>query len=158
MTPLDICNQALAHLGEPPIRGIDPSGTLAQRMCYMHYHPTRRDELCSGRYAFSERKAVLINHGRGFRIPDDCIRVRGLRDVEMDGRTITACSGGEVSPDGKLMMLRYTADVENPDEFSDEFVHRFALRLALRMSVALTINPSIKDEIREKLDEKEIAI
>ncbi|MDO4222171.1 MAG: hypothetical protein Q4C88_08645 [Akkermansia sp.] len=158
MTPLDICNQALAHLGESPIRSIDPSGTLPQRCCYRWYHPTRREELCCGQYAFSERKSILINHGRGFRVPDDCIRLRGLRDVEMDGRTITACNGGEISPDGKLMVLRYTADVENTDEFSDEFVRRFALRLALRMCMTLTESPSIKDEIREKLNETEMAV
>lgn len=158
MTALDICNQALAHLGVSPISGIDPSGTPPQRCCYRWYHPTRRELLCSEQYSFSERKAVLINHGRGFRVPDDCIRVRGLRDVKWDGRTITACSGGDVSPDGKLMVLRYTADVENPDEFSDEFVHRFALRLALGMCMALTGDHDKEDEIREKLYEKEMAV
>lgn len=158
MTALDICNQALAHLGEPPIRGIDPSGTLPQRLCYMHYHPARRETLCSGQYGFAEHKSILINHGRGFRIPDDCIRTRGVRDVKMDGRTIIECNGGEISPDGKLMLLRYTADVENPDEFSDEFVHRFALRLALSMCMALTRSKKMEDELSEKLYGKEMAV
>lgn len=158
MTALDICNQALAHLGEPPIRGIDPSGTLPQRLCYMHYHPARRETLCGGQYGFAEHKSILINHGRGFRIPDECIRTRGLRDVKMDGRTIIECNGGEISPDGKLMLLRYTADIEDPATFSAEFIREFTLRLALRMCMALTGSQSIENKIREKLNEKEMAI
>lgn len=45
-TVLDICNLALSRLGESPIPALDPNGSLPARLCYMHYHPVRREVLC----------------------------------------------------------------------------------------------------------------
>lgn len=49
LTALDICNMALGKLGESPLPAIDSNGTLPSRLCYMHYHPARREVLCATR-------------------------------------------------------------------------------------------------------------
>lgn len=56
---LGICNLALSKLGESPISAIDANGSPAARMCYLHYHPVRREVLMSHRWTFATRLVTL---------------------------------------------------------------------------------------------------
>ena len=59
LTPLDICNLALSRLGESPIPELYANGSLPSRMCYMHYHPVRREVLCANRWSFATVRTTL---------------------------------------------------------------------------------------------------
>ena len=56
---LGICNLALSKLGESPISAIDANGSPAARMCYLHYHPVRREVLMAHRWTFATRLVTL---------------------------------------------------------------------------------------------------
>ncbi len=58
MIPLELCQMALAHLGEARITSLDDT-TAAARACNLHYKPTRREVLRSHRWNFALARAVL---------------------------------------------------------------------------------------------------
>ena len=109
LTALDICNLALSRLGESPITAIDPNGKLPARLCYMHYHPVRREVLCAHRWSFATTAATLqssettvtdIRQQLSHSLPKDCLRVLGVssRSWTLRGRSI-------YSPEPSLRVL-----------------------------------------------------
>ena len=136
LTALDVCNMALSKLGESPIPGIDPNGTLPARMCYMHYHPVRREVLCACRWSFAvvsttlhsaEHTAANGTVSLPHTLPTDCLRVLevGSHGWTLRGRTVF-CPAAEVR-------LLYTTDFENVAEFDPLFTEAFATRLACKL-------------------------
>lgn len=137
---LDICNAALARLGEPPIHGIDINGTLPQRMCAMHYHPTRREVLCVNPWDFATRETTLhtlcikeAGYARSVphTLPQDCLRVLEVRPEQytLSGRSIF-CQGDEAQ-------LRYITDEEDVKKFDARFTEAFIVRLACKLCIPL---------------------
>lgn len=58
MTQLELCNVALAHLGEARITAL-ADDTAAARACSLHYGPTRDEVLRSHRWNFAITRAIL---------------------------------------------------------------------------------------------------
>lgn len=58
MTKIELCNVALAHLGEARITTIADE-TASARACALHYEPTRKEVLRSHRWNFAISRAVL---------------------------------------------------------------------------------------------------
>lgn len=139
-TALDICNAALARLGEPPIPGIDINGTLPQRMCAMHYHPTRREVLCVNPWDFAIRITTLhalcgkdaahadsVPHP----LPQDCLRVLEVRPEQYTlSERFIFCKGEEAK-------IRYIADEEDVKKFDTRFKEAFVVRLACKLCIPL---------------------
>lgn len=153
LTALDICNLALSKLGESPLRGIDPNGTLASRLCYMHYHPVRREVLCANRWSFAtvcttltsreeagEDSSVNLPHT----LPADCLRVL---DVGSPGWTLR---GRSVYCPAASVRVRYIADAERVEDFDPLFIEAVATRLAMKLCIPLinstTAHRSLADE------------
>lgn len=136
-TPLDICNLALAKLGEAPIYAMTLNGTPAQRLCYMHYHPTRREVLCACRWKFAMHTVTLkcetsFEGEYGYSLPLECLRVwePSPSDRSIRGRALF-CSEPEIT-------LVYTADEEDWTKFEPLFIEAFATRLASKICIPLT--------------------
>ena len=137
-TALDICNLALAKLGEPfPISSLNPNGTPPQRLCHMHYHPVRREVLCANRWKFAthtvKRQFETSFDGEyGYTLPLDCLRVWEPSPSEQSirGRALF-CSEPEIT-------LEYTADEEDVTKFEPIFIEAFATRLAAKICIPLT--------------------
>lgn len=152
-TALSICNLALAKLGESPISAISPSGTLAARLCYSHYHPVRRELLCSNRWTFAtglaqiqasaDSTATPARH-REHPLPDDCLRVLEVSspDWSLRGRNIY-CAEGTIE-------LLYLADVEDPLLFEPLFTEAFATRLACKLCIPLTSSTSAREALTQE--------
>lgn len=156
MTALDLCNRALQHLGEPPITGIDPNGTVPQRLCYMYYHPTRRMVLCSHPWEFAARQADLTAtqqnpfHRVAHTMPTDLLRVRDIQPHE----------GAEIRNHDRTIWHRhetihitYTADEEDLDTAPAEFIDAFTLQLALKLCIPCTNSPKQYNELRDRYNE-----
>ena len=149
---LDICNIALSKLGESPILSINANATLPQRMCYLHYHPVRREVLCVNRWSFAVKKATLHSSEQGgsaehavpHTLPTDCLRVLevGSPGWTLRGRCIF-CPAPDVT-------LRYIADIEDTSLFDPLFVEAFALRLACKMCIPLVNSTTMRQSLLEE--------
>lgn len=151
-TAVDICNLALSKLGESPIDGIDPNGTLPQRMCYLHYHPVRREVLCVNRWTFAVKHATLYSsetvdenmHAVPHTLPTDCLRVLevGTPGWTLRGRCIF-CPAEQIT-------LRYIADVEDPELFDPLFIDAFTCLLACKMCIPLINSSTVRQSLLEE--------
>lgn len=147
-TALDICNLALVMLGESPISGIDPNGYLAQRLCYMQYHPVRREVLCTHRWNFAKHETEIVSDTSIHAIPYDCLRVVNVNvpSWTLRGRNIVSYE--------KSVTLTYISDEEDVSLFEDMFVEMLATRLAMKLCIPLTNS----EEIYKNLSEKYLAL
>ena len=143
---------ALSKLGESPIGGIDANGSLPQRMCYLHYHPVRREVLCVNRWSFAVKKVTLhsgeqggsAEHAVPHTLPVDCLRVLevGTPGWTLRGRCVF-CPAQDVA-------LRYIADVEDTALFDPLFVEALALRLACKMCIPLVNSTTMRQSLLEE--------
>lgn len=152
LTALDICNLALSKLGESPLSGIDPNGTLPSRMCYMHYHPVRREVLCASRWSFAAVSTTLKNvrdaddgtTALPHTLPVDCLRVL---EVSSPGWTLR---GRTIFCPGATVQLLYTADAENVAEFDPLFCDAFATRLACKLCIPLINSSTVRQALTDE--------
>lgn len=154
ITVLDICNTALAKLGEPPLDSLDPNGCLPSRLCYMHYHPARREVLCAARWSFAVRKTTLTaaeestngTSSVAHSLPPDCLRVLEVshRQWSLRGRSIYC-------PPTSIRVY-YIADEEDPGLFDPLFTEALAVRLACKLCIPIlnstTALQALRDEYR----------
>lgn len=150
LTPLEICNLALSKLGEAPIPAIDANASPAARLCYMHYHPVRREVLCANRWSFAsvlttlysrENAAIPGSQSLSHTLPQDCLRVLEVSSPGwmLRGRCIY-CSAPAVR-------VLYIADVEDTSLFEPLFVEALATRLACKLCIPLTSSTTARQAL-----------
>ncbi len=150
---LAICNIALSKLGESPIAAIDPNGPPAARLCYMHYHPVRREVLCATRWSFATQRATLQasaaesadgTHALAHTLPADCLRV-----LDVSSPTWTLRGRRIYCPEEQLR-LTYTADIEDTTLFEPLFTEALATRLACKLCIPLTSSTTARQALTEE--------
>ena len=152
-TALDICNLALSRLGESPIAALDPNGSLPARLCYMHYHPVRREVLCAHRWSFATVRTTLTSseepvgddtHLLRHSLPPDCLRVLGVnsRSWTLRGRAV-------YTPSPRIRVL-YIADVEDTSLFEPLFIEALVLRLAWKLCIPLINSTTARQALGEE--------
>lgn len=148
-TALDICNMALAKLGEPPIAALTPYGSPAQRLCYMHYHPCRREMLCANSWTFAKRTVTLAEPEQSFAyfvhpLPTDALRCLAVSvpNWTLRGRAIWC--------EQERIRLEYIADVEDTSLFEPLFVEALATRLACKLCTPLTNSTAARALLTEE--------
>ena len=99
LTALGICNLALSKLGESPLEAIDANGSPASRMCYMHYHPVRREVLMAHRWSFATRLAQLDCSDEGV----DGSGAASQTDLEASGESSSGTPESVNPPTGALL-------------------------------------------------------
>lgn len=153
ITALDICNLALSRLGESPLERLDANGSLPSRMCYMHYHPVRREVLCTNRWSFATARTTLQSsepaagdgsHQLRHSLPPDCLRVLGVnsRNWTLRGRAVY-CPAPEIR-------LLYIADVEDTTLFEPLFIEALVLRLAWKLCIPLINSTTARQALGEE--------
>lgn len=154
LTPLDICNLALSRLGESPVTELNANGSLPSRLCYMHYHPVRREVLCAHRWSFATVRTTLCSaedtpapehtHQLRHSLPQDCLRVLGVnaRSWTLRGRAVYAPV--------KEIKLLYIADVEDTALFEPLFVDALVLRLAWKLCIPLINSTTARQALGEE--------
>jgi len=152
-TALDICNLALSKLGESPIAGIDANGNPAARLCYMHYHPARREALCANRWSFATVLADLHSAEAGSEtgipslphtLPSDCLRV-----LETDSHGWTMRGRCIFCPEQDIRIL-YIADIEDTSLFEPLFIEAFAALLACKLCIPLTSSTTARQALTDE--------
>ena len=149
---LGICNLALSKLGESPIAAIDPNGPPAARLCYMHYHPVRREVLCANSWSFASRLAELsstdsqptsdghLEHA----LPLDCLRVLRVSEPAWTLR------GRSIFCPGEKVRLLYIRDEEDTTLFEPLFIEALATRLAYKLCIPLTGSTTARQALTEE--------
>ncbi len=150
---LSICNIALSKLGESPIDAINPNGSPAARLCYMHYHPVRREVLCASRWSFATQRTILQaaageqedgNHALAHTLPPDCLRV-----LEVNSPLWTLRGRRIYCPEDTIRLL-YIADVEDTTLFEPLFTEAFATRLACKLCIPLTSSTTARQALTDE--------
>ena len=152
LTALDICNLALSKLGESPLDSIDPNGSPASRLCYMHYHPVRREVLCANRWSFATVMTELTSREDAgdsstplpHTLPSDCLRVL---DVKSPGWTLR---GRAVYCPAATVRVRYITDAEDTEHFDPLFVEAFATRLAMKLCIPLINSTTARQALADE--------
>lgn len=153
LTALDVCNLALSKLGESPLSAIDPNGGLAARLCYMHYHPVRREVLCANRWSFATVETTLTApEGSGetgsaslaHTLPSDCLRVT---KVNSPGWTLR---GRCIYCPAATIRVQYIADCEDVSTFDPLFIEAFATRLACKLCIPLINSTTARQALAEE--------
>ncbi len=149
---LSLCNIALSKLGESPIPAIDANGSPAARLCYMHYHPARREVLCAARWTFATKLAVLksseddkqgeyVTHALRHPLPADCLRVLDVAAPQwtLQERAVYCA----VSP----LKMRYIFNCEDVESFDPLFIDALATRLAEKLCIPLTASSTAREAL-----------
>lgn len=175
---VDICNLALAHLGEiPNISSIDPpeGGTHAEKC--ERFYPIARDAALEMRnWSFALKRAGLAqvandNHQWGFKygLPPDMIRAVGVPLPGVDFRAeflpgvAGHCSADFITQGNYLYtgaedaQLLYLYRLTDPTKFSPLFINAVAWLLASYLAGAITRDMDIKQWCYQMF-EKELSL
>lgn len=165
---LDICNLALAHLGDTAtISSIDPPEGSAQAEHCARFYPIARNsllEMHAWGFATKRIQLALLSSGwpewdYAYAQPNDAVNILAVLPPESSDDYTSTGSGGtaipqpfscEMNADGAQVIytdqanavLRYTAIVNNPIQFSPLFVSALSHHLA-----AMLAGPVLKGDV-----------
>jgi len=157
MSQINICNQALGHLGAKPIASIDEN-TQEARFCKIFYDDTLEEVLRDFPWNFAEMRRILAsvdvptahaNWSYAYAYPSDCVRAleisensdldREAKDYEImtyeDGAGLQSRL---ILTNVEVANLKYTAFITDTGLFEASFVASFALLLASKLAQPIT--------------------
>ena len=145
MTAVDICNHALARLGEVAITSLSEVST-AGRACNLVYELTRDAVLQSHRWNFATGRDILdasatepvFGWAYAFDLPGDCLQALEVNGTEIGEGTPWVVEGNQVLTNEagqyNLIYTRYTTDTT---KFTPLFIDALVLRLAAKLAVPI---------------------
>lgn len=149
-SPVDICNSALAFLGDYTISSLDENNKQS-RACALWYPKARKMVLEEHNWNCAKHVKTIPKDGGeppmdwaySYAMPSDCIRLIRFKDpdarFEVRGRQICADTA-----DGTLLYIR---DVEDTTYFPPLLSDCIALMLAQKIAFSLTGEPGIVSQI-----------
>ena len=142
-TETEICNLALAHLGEDSITSLS-DGTPRAIACALQYPLTRDEVMRSHRWNFLITRAVLTASGtapafgfaKKYQLPADCLRVCEVNDSEFGDVNTDAYSIEDnfLLTDATSVNLVYVRQETDTDGYDPLFVRALAIKLAVALS------------------------
>lgn len=149
ITPEDVANMALAVLDEAPIDSLDQD-VKAARLLNLHMDQTRQAELTKYTWVFAIFSSSLVGTDLGtdsdtfnwvYELPTDCLRPLPLTyNGEPDGELIgwRQEAGLIYSDQSSPRILRYIANLEDPNDWDALFTEVLVAALAIKIAVPLT--------------------
>lgn len=149
---VEICNHALARVGQPPIVNIEDGDRLS-RLCKLHYEPKRDDLLRAYRWKFAIKRASLpklssnpeFGYSYQYQQPVDCLRVLSVNELDREfdpdlDPTIWDVEGNTIVTDeASPIKVKYIRQVTDPNTFDASF------RTALSAYLAYYFVPSLRE-------------
>jgi hypothetical protein len=149
MTPTELCNVALGHIGQARIADIGERSPGAEH-CRRMFDHVRRLCLRDHDWNFAVRRAALtaldspppFGFSAAYQLPADCLRVlaingqpAGVRGTqwEVEGRTVLI--------NADVAHLRYIADADDVTQWDSIFASYFGYRLAAAVAPSFRIDP-----------------
>lgn len=138
---IDICNAALALVGEPQIVSFAAT-TEAERQCELLYGISRDTVLRSHPWNFAEKYEALAmltetpaaEFSYFFQLPLDCIRALKMVDSQSNWRIM---AGRKLATDDTTVNLLYTAQITDVGNFDPLFAQSVIYHLAAQLSIIL---------------------
>lgn len=149
MTPTELCNVALGHIGQARIADIGERSPAAEH-CRRMFDHVRRLCLRDHDWNFAVRRAALtaletpppFGFSAAYQLPADCLRVlaingqpAGVRGTqwEVEGRTVLI--------NADVAHLRYIRDADDVTQWDSIFQSYFGYRLAAAIAPSFRIDP-----------------
>lgn len=142
----DICNLALAHLGEAPVVSLNEE-SAASRACQLHYEHCRDKLLRAHRWNFATARATLtalaeapdFTWAKQYPMPDDCLRVLEVNDSEAGDMVSESwiIEGRSILADATVMEIVYIKRVTDVSEYDSLFVDALSYALAIALSESI---------------------
>ncbi len=156
---INIINQALSKLGEPPIDSLSQD-TKQARESLLVYDDKRQALLQEHKWNFAIKRAALAPLAQAplygftgaFQIPTDSLRIVSieLQDDnawEVEGQTILAQSTTAIN-------IKYISDITDEDQMTAQFRETFSALLAWSMAEALIKTATVKDQLGQDYADK----
>lgn len=160
-SPVDVCNLAQDHVGQPPIASISPPGTDAEILIARNYDKNRRQLLRKGVWNFAKKRVLLsrdaaapeFDYADRYLLPADYIRFLSVGGYsEKDQSKLFDISERYVliNNDGSASLkLRYIADITDVSKWDDLFINLLALYIARDIAYPLTKDEAVVKRINE---------
>lgn len=160
-TRIEICNQALDHVGKANINALDEATTQAQK-CDAHYDSSRRALLERSDWGFARRRVVLAELSNNdfdarwkhrYARPGDALRFLRVIDPAFDPTLNPMPVPFEVREGAVFTNLpkaegEYTADIVDTWEFPTTFADALAADLAARVAWPLSKSRALVQDLQ----------
>ncbi len=159
-TPVQICNFALASLGEAPISSIEDPKTDVEQLMQLYYPLLRDATLEEKDWSFATRRLVLEivdvsnddhwGYGNSFTVPNDLARVIDVRSNPNDNAPSNfewRFEDRKIICDANKIYIRYIIDNIDPSTFSPMFVQALAARIAAEACIPITENVGLSQQL-----------
>lgn len=153
MTPTEIANLALGHIGESKIADYDEQSPVAE-VIRTAWANTRDVCLRMFRWNFATARVALSavdapadeSFGYAYQLPADYLRCLEFNAVDAaHSLTQFRIEGTQILSDDEAANLRYIRRVENPAEWDPSFVRAFSFKLAATVAPRLTNSSAAAD-------------
>jgi hypothetical protein len=161
MTSTEICNKALAHLGDARISDFHEVSVAAEK-CRTHYDHERDSLLRLHRWNFARARTLLTRlvqkpaFGWAFQyaMPADCLRVLEFNGVEsgLDHDDHFELEGGRLLTDAGEGWLVYTKRVTDASLYDVLFCDALAYKLAAALCKEITNSNSEKGALLQMFE------
>ena len=136
----EICNRALAAIGQDEILTLDDSSKSA-RYCRILYDAVRRRLQRKHSWVFALYTTTAPKVGNAinqdflfqYQKPNDCLRLVRVSD----GKTGYALEGSYIYSDEDPLIIRYVQDIQDPNLFDDSFIECLVILLAIALIAPL---------------------
>lgn len=162
---LDMCNQALSHIGKNQIQSFDQRGPEAEQ-CKIHFQPALEAALAAFDWNFARVIKTLPQltgitpawpFGFAFTYPADCVRIRrvvplGARDPRDEirysvGRNPAGGNGRVIYTVREAPTFIYTTSAVDLASVDQQFVELFSWHMATRLAMPLTKDLKLRNEM-----------
>jgi len=156
-TPTELCNMALAHLGQARISDYSERSPAAEH-CRRAFDHTRRLCLRDYDWNFAIRRALLtaaeaappFDWGYAYPLPEDCLRVLSVNQRPGGTRlTDYAVEGRSILTNSAECRVRYVADAIDVTDWDSVFCSYFAYRLAAAIAPSLRLDPQAGQQMEQ---------
>ena len=161
ISKLDICNLALAQLGQEPISSLGQDDERARR-CNLFYDPVRREVLRTHNWRFACAQADLellenASEAMGsyvYAYPQNCLFLRKVYAKGAVSESVAFKELYRTELPGKVIIcalpqaqVEYTRDVTDTTIFDPAFVKAFSLALAADLALTLSADMNLAQRI-----------
>lgn len=165
ISKLDICNLALAQLGQEPISSLEQEDERARR-CRLFYDAIRREVLRTHNWSFACTQADLAlmevpqgdtGNGYVYAYPQDCLFLRKVYEKGQENHPLAFKELYRKQLQGRVIICaaphacaEYTRDMTDTSVFDPAFVKAFSLAMAVDLTVTLSADMTLGQRLLQK--------
>jgi len=164
VSKLNICNLALAHLGQAPVSSLTQDDERARRL-NLFYEPVKNEVLRAHNWGFAGAETTLARLEQtpgadgffAYQYPAQALFIRSVFDVQAPQKTLPfhvffneTTQSRILKTSGAQACARYTRRITDETLLDPAFVKVFSLALACDLAVALTADAQLAGQLLTK--------